>query len=96
MSGQAMNIPDPQHHPDFNPEIDRRTGYRTRSILAMAVKNRAGAIVGVLQVLNKTNHQAFTTQDEKTLEDFAPSLGIILETCSRLAASTHPALPPRS
>jgi putative ABC transport system ATP-binding protein len=80
----AMNIADPQHHPDFNPEVDRRTGYHTRSILAMPITNRAGAIVGVAQVLNKKEQTAFTDTDATTLQRFIPSLGIILETCERL------------
>jgi putative ABC transport system ATP-binding protein len=83
-NGEAMNIGDPQHHPDFNPEIDRRTGYRTRSILAVPVRSRSGAIVGVAQVLNKKDQDAFTVTDERTLQEFAPPLGIILETCERL------------
>ena len=83
-SGAAMNIADPQHHPDFNPEVDRRSGYKTRSILAMPIPSRAGTVVGVVQVLNKKDQDAFTAVDEKTLQDFAPSLGIILESCERL------------
>jgi putative ABC transport system ATP-binding protein len=86
-SGETMNIADPQHHPDFSPDVDRRSGYRTRSILAMPIRNHAGAIVGVVQVLNKQGADAFTAADEKTLEGFAPSLGIILETCRHLFAS---------
>jgi putative ABC transport system ATP-binding protein len=83
-SGESMNIADPQHHPDFNPEVDRRSGYRTRSILSMPVRSRAGTVVGVLQVLNKQGQEAFTAADEKMIQDFAPSLGIILETCERM------------
>jgi putative ABC transport system ATP-binding protein len=90
--GEAMNIPDPQHHPDFNPQIDRRTGYHTRSILSMPIRTRSGAVVGVAQVLNKQEETAFTAADEKRLQEFAPALGIILETCERLlpaAVSTN-------
>jgi putative ABC transport system ATP-binding protein len=87
-SGETMNIADAQHHPDFSPEIDRRTGYQTRSILSMPIKSRAGAVVGVVQVLNKQDQDAFTPADEKTLQNFAQSLGIILETCERLLSST--------
>jgi adenylate cyclase len=90
VSGTAMNIVDPQHHPDFNREIDRRTGYQTRSILAVPVPDRAGTVVGVAQVLNKQDRDAFTAEDQQVLEQFAPQLGIILETCERLlpAAAT--------
>ena len=44
--------------------------------------------VGVAQVLNKRDQAAFTAADEKTLQDFPPALGIILETCVRLLSVT--------
>jgi putative ABC transport system ATP-binding protein len=93
--GEPMNIADPQRHADFNPEVDHRTGYQTRSMLTVPIRNRTGAVVGVVQFLNKQGQDAFTVTDEKTLEGFAPSLGIILETCERVAAQqlTGP-LPP--
>lgn len=87
-TGELMNIADPQRHPDFNPEVDRHTGYRTNSILTMPVRSRAGAVVGVVQVLNKLDESGFSAADEKTLNDFAPSLGIILETCERMLPNT--------
>jgi putative ABC transport system ATP-binding protein len=83
-TGALMNIADPQHHAGFNREIDRRTGYHTRSVLAAPVRARNGTIVGVAQVLNKRDGPAFTARDEQTIHEFAPSLGIILETCERL------------
>jgi len=87
-TGTTMNVADPQHHPDFNREIDRRTGFQTRSILAAPVRDRAGSVVGVAQVLNKKDRDAFTAADERMLEQFAPQLGIILETCERLLPVT--------
>jgi putative ABC transport system ATP-binding protein len=87
-TGQIMNIADPARHPDFNPEIDRRTGYQTRSILAMPVRSRANEVVGVVQVLNKQGATAFTAADERAFQEFGPSLGIILEAWSRLVSSS--------
>jgi adenylate cyclase len=37
----------------FNPEVDRRTGFRTRNILCVPLRNRARQTIGVTQVLNK-------------------------------------------
>ena len=50
----------------------------------MPIRTRSGAVVGVAQVLNKQEENAFTAADEKRLQEFAPALGIILETCERL------------
>ena len=89
LTGATMNIADPQHHPDFDPSTDRRTGYQTRSILTAPVKSRGGAVVGVVQVLNKKDQDSFTAADVKVLEDFTPSLGIILESCERMLTGTE-------
>jgi putative ABC transport system ATP-binding protein len=87
-TGELMNIADPQHHPDFDPETDRRSGYRTKSILCMPIRSRAGDVIGVAQVLNKLDTEVFGPGDEQTLQEFAPSLGVILETCGRMLHST--------
>lgn len=50
---QAINVPDAYADARFNPEIDRRTGFRTRNILAFPLENLDGDLIGVLQTLNK-------------------------------------------
>ena len=37
----------------FNKAFDKETGFRTTSILCMAIKNHTGDVLGVLQVMNK-------------------------------------------
>jgi putative ABC transport system ATP-binding protein len=97
-TGETMNIDDPYSHPDFNPDFDRASATRveagltqklfvTRSILCMPVFDRQRAVIGVVQLLNKKGGLAFSAEDERTLKDFAGSLGVILETCSRVNVS---------
>jgi putative ABC transport system ATP-binding protein len=90
--GEPMNVADAPSHPDFNPEIDRRTGYRTRSILCMPVFDRAGLVIGVVQMLNRRGAERFTATDERRFEELARPLGVVLETCARLVALSR--LPP--
>lgn len=66
-TGDVLNIPDAYADPRFNPEIDKKTGYLTRNILAFPMRNRLGEIMGVFQVLNKYDG-AFTKQDEQLLD----------------------------
>lgn len=66
-TGDVLNIPDAYADPRFNPEIDKKTGYLTRNILAFPMRNRLGEIMGVFQVLNKYEG-AFTKQDEQLLD----------------------------
>lgn len=52
-SAAAEIIPDVHRDPRFNPEIDRRTGYHTRNMLCVPLRNRDGQVIGVTQALNK-------------------------------------------
>ncbi|HEX9829385.1 MAG TPA: ATP-binding protein [Bacteroidota bacterium] len=52
-TGDIINIPDAYADSRFNPEVDKATGYRTRNMLCMALKNKDGKIIGVFQLLNK-------------------------------------------
>jgi len=52
-----VNIPDaydiaPEAPYAFNPQWDRRNDYRTRSILAMPIRDADGHVFGVLQLIN--------------------------------------------
>jgi adenylate cyclase len=76
-TGETINIPDAYADARFNQDIDRRTGYRTRSILCMPMKNREGRIIGVFQVLNKQNG-VFTIADEHLLAAFAAQAAIAI------------------
>ena len=73
-----INIPDAYADGRFNPEVDRRTQYRTHSILCVPILNKLGGRIGVLQVLNKQGGP-FGAQDERRLSAFAAQAAICLE-----------------
>ena len=75
---QLVNIPDAYQDARFNPTIDHRTGYRTRSVLCGPVKNLQGEIMGVVQVINK-HGGAFTTEDETLFRAFTYQTAIAVE-----------------
>ena len=83
-TGEGLNIPDAYIHPLFNRDTDARTGYRTRTILCLPIRDRARRIVAVAQLLNKRDQQPFTRADEQRFEDFIASIAVILETCLHL------------
>jgi GAF domain-containing protein len=72
---EVVNIADAYEDPRFNPEIDKRTGYRTRTILCAPVRDERGRVAGVVQVLNK-NVGAFTEDDEALLRGFCEEVAI--------------------
>lgn len=70
-TGTKMNIHDAYKSPYFNPETDRRTGYQTRTMLAVPMLSENGeSILGVLQLINKNNGKVFTDADEDLAENF--------------------------
>ena len=52
-ANRAEIILDAYQDARFNPEIDRRTGYRTRNIVCVPLRHRDGQAIGVTQVLNR-------------------------------------------
>lgn len=52
-TGETINIPDAYSDPRFNQDSDKKSGYRTKTILTMPMKNKSGKIIGVFQLLNK-------------------------------------------
>jgi putative ABC transport system ATP-binding protein len=82
-TGETLNISDPYNHPDFNPEVDRKTGYRTASILCMPIFDRQRNIFAVAEILNK-HGGPFTSEDEHAFREFAAPLGLILESCLKM------------
>lgn len=61
--------------PRFNRAVDIKTGYRTRTILCMPMRNNSGRVVGVTQIINKLpENQMFSKEDEVILQSFS-SLG---------------------
>ncbi|MCQ2754168.1 MAG: GAF domain-containing protein [bacterium] len=77
-TGETINIKDAYKDKRFNPQIDKKTGYHTKTILCMPIKNFNQEIIGVFQVLNKFD-ETFTIDDEDLLVAIASSAGISLE-----------------
>ena len=80
-TGQSIITDDPYNHPDFNPEFDQKSGFKTRNLLSVPMKNIKGRIVGVFQVLNKIDSE-FCEEDEKFLEAISSHASITIENAT--------------
>ena len=70
--GKTLNVPDAYRDPRFNKKIDMATGYRTRQILCLPIKNQRSQVIGVVQCINKKRGgQVFTMDDEERLSELA-------------------------
>ena len=77
-SRETINIPHAYADLRFNPAIDKKTGYFTRSILCVPIINKDGICIGCTQVLNKRGG-GFTDEDESRLKAFTQQVAIALE-----------------
>ena len=77
-TGESLNIADAYNDPRFNPEVDSKTGYRTKTILCMPLMNNNREIIGAFQVINKIDG-VFTKNDEDLLVAIGGSASIALE-----------------
>jgi HD-GYP domain-containing protein (c-di-GMP phosphodiesterase class II) len=75
---KTVNIENAYTDPRFNQETDKRTGYRTHSILCAPMLNKLGEVIGVLQVLNKRDG-VFTQEDEELLMALSSQATVAIE-----------------
>jgi signal transduction histidine kinase/CRP-like cAMP-binding protein len=77
-TGDVIYTEDAYKDPRFNPEIDRISGYKTRSMLCMPMKDKNGKIIGVFQMINKLP-ELFRKEDEKFIEALSVHASIAIE-----------------
>ena len=98
-TGQPVNIEDAYHLPEhvpysINRKFDDNSGYRTKSILAVPMRNQKSEVVGVVQLINskrdfatklssvaKVTEQvvSFTTRQQEILESLASQAAVAFE-----------------
>ncbi len=87
ITGQVVNISDVYHAEGFNFEGTRRfdaeTGYRSKSMLVVPMRNHENDIIGVLQLLNAqisktTEVISFSTENQKMTESLASQAAVAI------------------
>ena len=75
--GSAVRLENAYEDPRFEPDIDRKLGFKTNELLCLPIRNEAGAIIGVLQLLNK--QEGFSDEDEAFLDALSAHVALALE-----------------
>jgi energy-coupling factor transporter ATP-binding protein EcfA2 len=88
-SGRTVRVADAYADPRFNPEVDRTTDFRTRSVLCLPLHDTGGNVFAVTQLLNRRDGQPFDENDERRFAEFAASLGILLESLVGMVAGAE-------
>jgi Nif-specific regulatory protein len=77
-SGQVLQVDDTRADRSWNPEVDTDTGFQTRSLLCVPLRDSTGQVHGAFEVLNK-EAGPFTAQDVETLRALAAHTVAALE-----------------
>lgn len=93
-TGETINIQDAYKEEGFDfsgaKDFDKSTGFRTKSVLSVPLKNHEDDIIGVMQLINATETEkneviSFSTEMQKQVESLA-SQGAVALTNKRLVA----------
>ncbi len=98
LTGEIINIPDAYSIPsdapyEFDPTNDRKSGYRTKSMLTIPLKNNRNEVLGIMQIINSLSPDGnkndfdecaefcgtFDAADEMIALHFANMASIILQ-----------------
>jgi HD-GYP domain-containing protein (c-di-GMP phosphodiesterase class II) len=92
MRGEVINLADAYHIPRgrpyrFNKSYDQKTGYWTRSLLTLPMKNGRGEVIAILQLINCKSHAAARlTSAESVQREVRPFSGRAVRLALSLAS----------
>jgi phosphoserine phosphatase RsbU/P len=77
-TGESLLINDVTSNPHFDSSTDKRTGFLTRNMLCVPLKNPDEGLMGALQAINRNNGD-FSSTDLSYLESFAALAAVAVE-----------------
>ena len=77
--GEPLIVPDVSVDPRFYEEADRASGFKTKSILCVPMRNMNGEIIGVLEAINRHSKIPFSKLDISLLSELADQAAIAIE-----------------
>ena len=84
-TGETLNLEDASRDKRFFAEVDKKSGFKTKSMLCMPMKNRNGKTIGVFQIINKKKG-LFTKEDALFLEAFSDLAALAIENARLVKA----------
>jgi len=82
-TGKPVLIPDAYADDRFDPSFDKRSGFRTRSMLCVPMVYKT-KIIGVMTVINRMDQFSFTENDQVLLTIFASQAALAIENAKLL------------
>ena len=89
-SGEAVNLRNAEGDSGVYRSVEQKTGFRTRNMLCLPIRDSAKKVFAVVELINKTGGEPFDADDERRFHEFVESFGVILESWSRMRRETAP------
>ncbi len=77
-TGETINLKDASKDARFYSGFDKKSGFRTKTMLCMPMRNRHNKIIGVFQIINK-KRGSFDKEDELFLNAFSEHAALAIE-----------------
>ncbi|MFQ5870323.1 MAG: SpoIIE family protein phosphatase [Candidatus Zixiibacteriota bacterium] len=90
-SGKGVVVDDVSTDDRFYPVVDETSEFKTRSLLCVPLK-RTGAVLGVVEALNKKGGGKFTPEDLEVMNALADQMAIALENAHLIAKAKRETL----
>lgn len=85
-TGRTSRIRDAYRSPHFNRAQDKKTGYRTRSVLTVPFRGRDGQVSGAIQAINQVGRGHFDGREQSMLEQLGEYAALALENARYVEA----------
>ncbi len=77
-TGQAICVDDAYDDPRFNQEVDRKSGYRTRNLICVPLRDASNNVVGAFEGINHNENRPFTQDDVECLTQLGTQAAVAL------------------
>jgi Nif-specific regulatory protein len=81
-TGNAVVVDDAYEDPRFNQEVDRSSGYRTRTLICVPLKDSDGTIVGAFECMNRNGGLTFSSEDVECLQQLGTQAAVAIRNLS--------------
>jgi signal transduction histidine kinase len=88
LCGRPANVPDAYADARFDRSVDRRSGFRTRSVTCAPLADRGGRVIGVLEAVDR-RVAAFGAEEERLLGAVASQAAVAIENARFLSEAAE-------
>lgn len=77
-TGRAICVDDAYDDSRFNQEVDQKSGYRTKNLVCVPLRDADGKVIGAFEGINQKDGAAFTEDDVQCLQELGTQAAVAL------------------